>query len=274
MTQGYFENAGLDVTFEHFPENEAVALVGAGEAAFAVVSGEQVILARAQDLPVVYVLSWWQDYPVAVAFPADSDIQTIQDLRGKKIGIPGLYGASYIGFRSLIGSAGVLETELTLDSIGYSQVEAMLAGQEDAIVVYANNEPVQLEAQGLPTRILRVADYVQLASNGLITSENVITSNPELIQAMNSAVLQAVEETIADPTTAFEICKDYVEGLDKANQDVLREVLQQSTYFWKADHLGHSDSEAWENMHDILLEMGLIEGRIDLSQAFTNDFLP
>jgi NitT/TauT family transport system substrate-binding protein len=274
MERGYFEDEGLKVTFEHFPENEAVALVGAGEAAFAVVSGEQVLLARAQDLPIVYVLAWWQDYPVAVAFPENSDIQSIEDLKGKKIGIPGLYGASYIGFRALIGSAGLNETDLTLDSIGYSQVEAMLAGQEDAVVVYANNEPVQLEAQGLSTRILRVADHVHLASNGLITNEETVAEKPELITAMNSAILKSVEATLADPSAAFEICKGFVEGLDQANQEVLQQVLEKSIAFWEADELGYSELESWENMQSILLEMGLLEMELEITQAFTNEFLP
>jgi len=274
MERGYFEDAGLKVSFQHLPENEAVALVGAGEADFAVVSGEQVLLARAQDLPVVYVMAWWQDYPVAVAFPEDSDIQTPEDLIGKKIGIPGLFGASYIGFRALIGSAGVMEMDLTLDSIGYNQVEAMLAGQVDAVIVYANNEPVQLQAQGLSTRLLRVADYVHLSSNGLITSEKIVAQDPELIRAMNSAVLRAVEETIEDPSSAFEICQAFVEGLAQANQTVLLQVLEQSTIFWETEKLGYSNLEAWENMHNILLEMGLLGKTLDITEAFSNEFLP
>jgi NitT/TauT family transport system substrate-binding protein len=274
LQKGYFENEGLNVSIEHFPENEAVALVGAEEAAFAVVSGEQVLLARAQELPVVYVLAWWQDYPVAVAFPEGSDIQVPEDLVGKKIGIPGLYGASYIGFRALIGSAGVLEADLTLDSIGYNQVEAMAAGQEDAVVIYANNEPVQLDALGIPTRLLRVADYVHLASNGLITNESVVSEDPELIRKMNVALLRGVEETIEDPSLAFTYCMTYVEGLAHANHEVLKKVLTESTGFWQAEKLGYSDMEAWENMHDILLEMGLLEKQVDVTKAFSNEFLP
>lgn len=274
IEKGYFTNVGLDVQYEHLPENEAVTLVGAGEVPFAVVSGEQVLLARAQGIPVVYVMAWWQDYPVAVAVPEESDIRAPEDLMGKKIGIPGLYGASYIGFRALIGAVGVAEEAVILDSIGYNQVEAMLAGQEDAVVIYANNEPIQLEAQGMPMRVFKVADYVPLASNGLITSEKVLAENPELVRSMIAASLKGINDTIADPEGAFEICKQYVEGLEQANQEVLLKVLKASIPFWEIQQLGTSKPEAWENMHAILLEMGLLESVLDVAKAYTNDYLP
>jgi NitT/TauT family transport system substrate-binding protein len=274
IEKGYFANENLDVRYEHLPENEALTLVGAGEIPFAVVSGEQVLLARAQGIPVVYVMAWWQDYPVAVAVPEESDIRAPQDLVGKKIGIPVLYGASYIGFRALIGAVGVAEGAVTLDLIGYNQVEAMLAGQEDAIVVYANNEPIQLEAQGMPMRVFKVADYVPLASNGLITSEKVLAENPELVRSMVAASLKGINDTIADPEGAFEICKKYVEGLEQANQEVLLKVLKASIPFWEDQQIGRSKEEAWENMHAILLEMGLLEKALEVEKAYTNDYLP
>jgi NitT/TauT family transport system substrate-binding protein len=274
MERGYFAEEGLDVSFEHMAENDAVAVVGNGEAPFAVVSGEQVVLARAQEIPIVYVMAWWQDYPVAVAYPADSDISSVEDLVGKKIGIPGLYGASYIGFRALLSATKVSEADVILDSIGYSQVEAMLAGQEDAVVVYANNEPVQLEAQNFPVELIKVADYVHLSSNGLISSERLIADDPDLVRSMVAATLKGIEDSIEDPEAAFEISKGFVEGLDQADQDVMLQVLRESTYFWRADHLGKSDPESWENMYAILLEMGLLESDLDPEEAFTNEFLP
>jgi NitT/TauT family transport system substrate-binding protein len=273
VEKGYFREAGIEVEFDYKFETDGVALVGSNELQFAVVSGEQVLLARAQGLPVVYVMAWWQDYPVGVAAMTEAGIRTPQDLAGKRIGLPGPFGASYIGLRALLSEAGLAESDVTLDSIGFNQVEALATGQDQAVVIYANNEPVQLRAQGFAVDVVRVADYVQLASNGIITNEATIAENPDLVRRMVQATQRGVADVLANPGEAYEICLKYVENLDQADEAVQREILAESIEFWRADQPGRSDPQAWENMQAVLLEMGLLGEPLELERAYTNQFV-
>ncbi len=274
IDKGYFKDEGIEIEFDYSLETDAVSLVSANNLQFAVVSGEQVLLARAQGLPVVYFCAWYQQYPVSVASKAAEGIRTVADLKGKKIGLPGLFGANYIGLDALLFSGGLTEKDVTLDSIGFNQVAALAADKDQAVSVYTTNEPVQLEAQGYKINELRVADAVQLASNGLITNEETIAKNPELVRRMASAFLKGLADTMANPDEAYNISKKYVPNLAQQDEATQKEVLRRTIELWKAPQLGISDAKAWQNMQDTLLKMGLLKQPLDLSKAFTNQFVP
>lgn len=274
VEKGYFRQAGIEVEFDYSFETDSVALVGANELQFAIVSGEQVLLARAQGLPIVYVAAWYQKYPVSVIAKAEQGIHAPSDLRGKTIGLPGLYGANYIALRALLHQGGLTEADVTLDSIGYTQVEALAADRDQAVSVYTTNEPVQLRAQGYDLTELRIADYMHLASNGLITNEKTIKENPQLVQRMVSILLKGLQAVIENPDEAYQICNKYVETLAQSDTEIQKQVLATSIELWKAERLGYIDASAWENMQTVLLDMGLLTEPLDIRQAFTNEFIP
>lgn len=276
LDKGYFREEGIEIEFDYSFETDGMALVGANNLQFTLASGEQILLARSQGLPVTYIYGWWQNYPVSIAAKAESGIDTPADLRGKRIGVPILAGASYVGLRAILDANDLEESDVRLEVTGFNQVEALVSDQVDAVVVYTNNEPVQLQARGIEVTEFRVVDYVHLASNGIVTNEATIQENPDLIRGMARAVTRGLADTLQDPDEAFEISKKYVEGLAQAEQDiqdVQREILATSITFWQSDTLGRTDREAWENMQSVLLEMGLIPEPVDLDKAFSNDFL-
>lgn len=274
LEKGYFTEAGFDVSLEYGNEADAVALVGAGEQTFVIASGEQVLLARAQGLPVTYVAAWYQQFPVGVASLQEAGIQVPEHLEGASIGIPGVYGASYIGLRALMSVADLTEEDVDLRAIGFNQVEALVTGQVDSAVIYLANEPVVLRSEGYAVDVIRVADYLQLVANGLVTNEETLANDPEMVRAFIGALLHGISDTIADPDEAYAISKDYVENLAEADSAVQSEILAESIKLWQTDRIGYSEPAGWINMQDVLVDMGLLTETQDLDKAFTNDLLP
>ncbi len=274
VDKGYFAEEGIEIEFDYSFETDGVALVGAGELPFAVASGEQVLLARSQELPVVYTFAWYQQFPISIISAPELNINEPADLRGQKIGLPGLFGANYIGLEAVLFSAGLTAGDVTMDAIGFNQVEAYASGQADIVVGYAANEPIVLAAQDFKLNELRVADYEQLTANGIISSEATIADEPELVKGMARAFARGIADTIANPDEAYEISLKFVENLKDQDKVVQMQVLTTSIEFWQAERIGFSDPQAWENMNNLLVKMELIPAPVDLSKAFTNEFVP
>ena len=272
VEEGFFAEEGLELEFDYSYETDGVALVGANELQFSVVSGEQVPIARAEGLPIVYVMAWYGKYPIAIVAKAEQNIKAPQDLAGKRVALPGLFGANYVGLRALLGEVGLKESDLILESVGFTQVEVLAADTSEVIVGYSANEPIQLKAQGYDLDVLLVADYLDLVSNGLITNQTTLENDPELVERMTSATLRGIQYAVENPEEAFEVCFDYVEGLAESDQDVQYQVLLASLDLYQTEPYGYSDPEAWDNMQEVLLDMGLMKREIDLEDAYTNEF--
>jgi len=273
IDQGFFADEGLDVSLFYGNEADLVALVGSGNQSFMIASGEQVLLSRAQGIPVVYVAEWYQDYPVGVVSLVETGILEPGDLKGRTVGIPGLYGASYIGFEALRDLAQLGDTDLTLNSIGFAQVESLVAKQVDAAVVYVANEPAILRSKGYDVNLIKVSDYLELVGNGLVTNEAMIKTNPGMVQSMVNALIKGIQFTYSNPERAYEISKSFVENLASEDNAVQMEILSASMALWQIEQPGASSGSGWVNMQQLLLDIGMLSAPIELEKAYTNDFV-
>ena len=275
VDKGYFAAEGIELEFDYSFETDGMKLVGAGKLPFTLASGEQVPLARAQGLPVVYVAQWWQKFAVGVASLAKKNITRPSDLNGKRIGVPIFGGASYIGWKGLVWKAGLDETSMQVTDIGYTQVAALAQDKVDAAVIYVNNEPIQLRRAGKNVNVIPVSDYVNLVANGLVTNEATLAKRPELVRGMVRALLRGLRDTIDQPDEAFATCKKYVEGLgkDAEAETAQRQILAASIELWQAPKLGVSDPAAWQTTLDVLKQMKLVTGDMPVDKLYTNRFV-
>ena len=94
--EGLYKEAGLDATVRHHGSDEGLftALL-AGEEDVVIASGDEAAVASTQGMDLVSIGSYYRDYPGTVIVRDDSPIQSLADLKGATIGIPGEYGSNW-----------------------------------------------------------------------------------------------------------------------------------------------------------------------------------
>ncbi|MEM6284995.1 MAG: ABC transporter substrate-binding protein, partial [Chloroflexota bacterium] len=221
IEKGYFAKAGYNLELEYGNEPDGVELIAIGERQFGLIAGEQVIIARANERPVVSVYEWWQQYPIAIVTSAGSGIETPADLTGRNVGVPGRFGATYAGLVAFLGANDLTETDIELAEIGFNAPDVVCVGGVEAAAIYGNNEPLQI-AQRVAAgecdavdevRLFFVSDYADLVSNGVVTNETMIAEQPERVAAMVAAFDRAVNDVINNPFEAYLIDEAYVDNL-------------------------------------------------------------
>jgi len=275
IEKGFFDDEGLGVSLEYGNENDFLKLLAAGKREFVIASGDQVILGRAQGLPLTYVAEWYTKFPVVVFSAAEKGIATPKDLVGKTVGIPELFGASYVGWTALVFATGIPEEQITLNTVGFNQAEMLQRGKVDAAVDYAANGPVQFQVQGIPTNVILIDDYMHLPANGLITNERIIADHPERVESMVRAMLRGVSYTLENPDDAFEISLDYVPEAAQ-NPDVNRAIFDASLPYWTPatpEALGRTDPDIWPATAEFMYQSGLVDSPVETDGIWTNDFV-
>jgi len=276
--KGYFQKEGLNVKFDYGMSTDIMSLVSQGMIDFGISDGDQVIVARSRGLKVKAVYSMYVKYPVGVVALQGKGIKNIQDLKGRRVGIPGPYGSNYIGIRILLHNAGLTLKNVDLVSIGYTQVESLLSGKVDAAAVYINNEVVVLENMGKKLVIFRVYDISPMVSAVIVTGDRIIKDRPETVGKFIRAVKLASDYIYKNNGDVMDILKKYIPTLSAKNMDINRKVLKESLKLWvdedvKKYGFGYTSKSDWEKSIQTLMEIGVIERRINPDDCYTDDFL-
>jgi len=271
--KGFFEEQGLSVVMQYGFETDFVALTGQGEREFAVASGDQVVLARSQGLPIVYVAKWYQRYPVGVMTPVEKGIDSPKKLEGHSVGIPVLHGASYVGWKALAYATKLDEQAIRLEVIGFSQVESLSQGIVDAAVIYVANEPVQMRQLNKPVHVFEASDYITMVSNGIVTNEKMIREQPDVVRRLVHSFLKGLQYTLDHPDEAFAIVRQVVPEITDEQAPVQRAVLDASLALWRADQMGRSDPRAWSDTITVMKAAGMIETAPEVEALYTNQFV-
>jgi NitT/TauT family transport system substrate-binding protein len=276
INKGFYADEGIDLTLDYGFENDYLKLVGTNDSQFMVGSGDQVVLGRAQGLPVRYFMNWYSKYPVVIFAREEAGITQPADLAGKTIGLPGPFGANYVALRGILEAAGLSEADVKLESIGFTQAAAVSEETVDAAVDYAVNGPVVLADAGIATTQINLDEYLRIPANGLVTNEQTLRDDPELVAAMTRATAKAIEYTLANPDEAFAIALAFVPEAGGDNEAANRAVFDASLPFWTPQGelaLGETTLADWQSAAEFMQRIGLVDQLVPAEELFTNEFV-
>ena len=276
---GYYREAGLAVTFENKIDPDLVTLVGQGALDIGVADGTSVVPAVGQDIPIKYVTTIYGTYPSIVFAKASSGITSAADLEGKRIGIPGKYGSSWIMLQALLSSAGLTPDDVTIvEYPDFGQGVAVQADVVDAATGFANNEPVQLELTGSEAVVLHVDDIVPLPGPGLIVGTATLDAKRDAIASFQNATLQAMEQIALDPAKGVDAAIIAVPelGSDRTTQEA---ILDATIATWAppggdSGDFGSIDRAGWEATVDLLVTLGIVPNPVPVDRLVEAIGLP
>jgi NitT/TauT family transport system substrate-binding protein len=276
--EGYYGAAGLDVEFQNKIDPDLVRLVGQGAVDIGLADGTSVIPAGSQGIPIRYVATIYAQDPNIVLTTAASGVKTAGDLKGRKLGIPGKYGSSWIMLQALLKGAGLTPSDLDIVLYpDFGQATALQQGAVDAATGFANNEPVQLQKAGLSPVVLRPAPEAAMPGPGLIASRATIDAKNAALKAFVAATLKAMAEIAADPDKGVDAAIKVVPALgqDRATQ---LEVMKATTAMWssdfsKANGAGSVDTAAWTRAIAFMTSLGLVPTPVTADQLTTGALL-
>jgi len=264
--RGFYREAGVDLKVQPPGEStDAPKLLGAGKVEFAILDIHDLGIAREKGIPLVGVMPIVQRPLAAVIARGEAGIGSPRELEGRRVGVSGLPSDEAV-VDSEVEADGGDPAAVDEVTIGFTAVPSLAAGKVDAATGFWNAEAVALREQGVPIRVFKVDQfgappYPELV---LCTSEKLLQSDPDLVDAVVSATRRGYALTEEHPEEALTdlLAANKSLGLDRAEQQAQLKVLLPALHPAPFNTKVLDEWAAWDLQHHLL------EEPLDVETAF------
>jgi ABC-type nitrate/sulfonate/bicarbonate transport system substrate-binding protein len=275
--QGYFHEAGLEVTIIEPGEVYAEQAVSGGAADFGISFQEQLTIARANGVPLVSIAAILQHNTSGFASRGDLDLASPREWESSRYGA---FGSPFEEptLRVLMECDGGDFDQLEVVDTGFADPLALLSeNQIDLAWIFYAWQGIQAEQQGIDLNLVMLSDWFECIPDYytpiLITSEKMIQEQPEVVRSFVGAITRGYEFAIEDPEAAAQILLQSAPELD-TNLVTTSQVWISQQYQADASRWGEQRVQVWEQYTAWMAENGIIQEPIDAQAAMTNEFLP
>lgn len=281
VAEGYYEEAGLNVSIVQPPEDGAEALVAAGQAEFAVSAQDTLVGAFTGENPLDIV---------AVAGLLQHNTSGIISRAGEGMDTPaGLEGNRYSTW-NMPSELAMIQHVVEADGGDFSQVElipntitdevgALEYDQTDAVWVFYGWSGINADIQGFESDFFYfkdIDDVMDCYTPILVSSSAYLSENSDTAKAFLAATAKGYEFAIENPEDAAQMLIDGDETGALAGSEELVIASQQymvDQYKAEVETWGYITPERWDNFYAWLYENGLIESELAAGTGYTNDYL-
>ena len=267
---GLYEQAGVDMTIEPGgpgAPNQVILDLATGRIQFAISNADMVVLGRSKEIPLVAVAAPLQHSPRCIMVHESSGIESLKELSNVELAI------SESRPFALWMKKKLPLTNVTMVPFA-GQVGEFVLNEKFAQQGYVFSEPFTAAEKGSDPRVLLLSeiDFDPYASL-LVTTEDVIRSNPELVRQVVGASIEGWRRYLKNPDATNK-------AIHTKNKDMSMEALAFGVDAMRP-LCGAEDSslcemsiERWQTLISQIEEVGEIDSASVAAEAcFTNDFL-
>lgn len=276
LDQGYYKEAGMDVSIVEPTEGATATLIAVGKGDFGISYQEDVTIARtsADPLPVKAVAALIQHNTSGFVTYGDKDIHSPKDFEGK----------TYAGWGGP-GEEAVLKAVMAKDGGNFSKLNMVISDgsgfealkdKVDVMWFFEGWDNIKCRLNDFPINYMELRqldERLDYYTPVIIASEDTLKNKPEMTKKFLEATAKGYRYAIEHPKESAEIlhkyAPDYSLEMLTMSQEYLAGKYMEDTKRW-----GEMKDSVWDNYTDFLVEYGVIEEDIPADQCYTNEFLP
>lgn len=265
---GIYRQHGLDVTITPGGVGApTVEMVGAGTVPFAIVSGDEIVRARAKGNRVVALFAVYQTNPQGIMTRRSRGLKSLADLFAQRGMLALERGLPYSDF--LEKKYGFQKLQIVPSPFG--DLSLYRAQENYAMQCFVTSEPLAAKRIGIEPQTFLIAEAgYNPYTTVLATSDNYLKANPQIVASMVNATREGWQSYLTDSRQANE----YMEKLNPTmdGQTFKDSAEEQKSLIQSADTekfgLGAMSRERWHQLVQQLLELKVIDQVIAPDSCF------
>jgi NitT/TauT family transport system substrate-binding protein len=274
QSEGWYRQAGIDLTIlDWTPYTNQVDALASDRTLLVSTEDNLLIRARSKGAPVKAIGVMMQFSGIGWMALADSGIQSIPDLRGKRLGIhPDGEAAIQLALRHY----GMAWSDVEIQEVGYDYATLLMNRQVDAMQCLLMVEPLEVAALGQQVNTIRGFDLgYQVYAQVIATTDCLIEQHGEELVRFLQVTFDGWRAAFANPTRAAEIVvADY---LPDANPQLQAQMLiAMQPIFTGAvglHRLGWMERERWLGSIAYLHHDHLLDRPVQPEEVMTNHLI-